>query len=325
MTAQATNHWKLGLLVVLGLVLGLAVVGFLGARSQQKEVGAYVTYFDESVQGLDVGSEIKFRGVSIGWVGAIGVAQDHRRVEVRLDIAVEELARLGLDVPKHPAGEGVAPRLEQADDLRVQLASAGLTGLKFLQLDFFPVAEVPPPPLGFPPPDNYIAAAPSTMKNLEDAAIRTMNRLPELADQVAGILLSLDAVAVGLQDERIAERLALSLDAMDRVLGQTSGSLRRLDGVTTKASSVLGGLDQTVSRTNAILADVGSERGLLASVGRATDAMGDTARDARGLGVELDSTLQAVREAARSLRRLTDALEKDPDILLKGYAERSAP
>jgi phospholipid/cholesterol/gamma-HCH transport system substrate-binding protein len=324
MIAPASNHWKLGLFVVLGLVLGLVCVVLLGAHSQQKEVSPYITYFDESVQGLDVGSEIKFRGVPIGAVGRIGVAQDHRRVEVQLDITLEELARLGLDVPKDNVPRDDGPKLEQADDLRVQLASAGLTGLKFLQLDFFPVAEMPPPQLRFATPDNYIPAAPSTMKNLEDAAIRTMNRLPELGEQMAGILVSVDAVALELKNKHIAERLAVSLDGMDRVLVRTSGSLERLDTVSTKAGKLLDGLDQTVTRTNGLLAQVGSERGLLASVGRATDAVGDTARDASGLGVELDETLRAVREAAKSFRRLTDALEKDPDILLKGYGDRSA-
>ena len=42
----------------------------------------YVTYFDESVQGLQVDSIVKFRGVDIGTVRKIGVAPDQRLVEV---------------------------------------------------------------------------------------------------------------------------------------------------------------------------------------------------------------------------------------------------
>ncbi|MEP7125951.1 MAG: mammalian cell entry protein, partial [Byssovorax sp.] len=59
-----TNHWKLGLFVVVGVVLTLTTVAVLGARSLRKEVSRYVSYFDESVQGLEVGSPIKFRGVT---------------------------------------------------------------------------------------------------------------------------------------------------------------------------------------------------------------------------------------------------------------------
>ncbi|MEO5730037.1 MAG: MlaD family protein, partial [Byssovorax sp.] len=85
-----TNHWKLGLFVVVGVVLTLTTVAVLGARSLRKEVSRYVSYFDESVQGLEVGSPIKFRGVTIGTVGKIDVAVDHRHVEVTSDLGVAE-------------------------------------------------------------------------------------------------------------------------------------------------------------------------------------------------------------------------------------------
>ncbi len=36
---------------------------FFGSRSFQKETVSYKTFFDESVQGLEIGSPVKFRGV----------------------------------------------------------------------------------------------------------------------------------------------------------------------------------------------------------------------------------------------------------------------
>jgi phospholipid/cholesterol/gamma-HCH transport system substrate-binding protein len=98
--AASTNHWKLGLFVVVGFALTLCTIAVLGARSMRKEVVRYVSYFDESVQGLEVGSPIKFRGVTIGTVGKIEIAPDHRHVEVTNDLGVGELNRLGLDVAK---------------------------------------------------------------------------------------------------------------------------------------------------------------------------------------------------------------------------------
>jgi hypothetical protein len=44
------------------------------------------------------------------------------------------------------------------------------------------------------------------------------------------------------------------------------------------------------------------------------------ARGSGTLGPELELTLRDVRGAARSIRRFTDALERDPDMLLKGRA-----
>lgn len=323
--AAPKNHWKLGLFVVVGLVLSLATVGVLGARSQQKEVGAYVTYFDESVQGLDVGSAIKFRGVTIGVVGGISVAQDHRLVEVTMDIGVEELSRLGLDVPSTPLAEGEEKRLHQEKDLRVQLASSGLTGLKFLQLDFFLVADTPAPLLAFQAPENYIPAAPSMMKNLEDALTRTMNQLPGLVERADRILASVDGVVGDLRDKRVGDHLVVTLASADRALAKSATAIASLEKVSLRADHLLQGLDETVTLTNGMLQDVGGERGLLASVGRATDAVGDTARNADELGTELGDALRSVRDAARSVRRLSDALEKDPDMLLKGRSTAVEP
>jgi phospholipid/cholesterol/gamma-HCH transport system substrate-binding protein len=158
--AAPTNHWKLGLFVVSGVVMLLTAVAALGARSLHTEVARYKTYFDESVQGLEVGSPIKFRGVMIGTVGKIDIAPDHRMVEVESDLVVKELHRLGLDSEADPVTHLPRKRLAMQEDLRAQLASSGLTGVKYLLLDFFPVADNPAPKLTFPIPENYIPATP---------------------------------------------------------------------------------------------------------------------------------------------------------------------
>ncbi|HWO09338.1 MAG TPA: MlaD family protein, partial [Polyangiaceae bacterium] len=71
--ATGTNHYKLGLFVLLGMAVALAFVITLGARNWNAATVRYVSYFDESVQGLEVGSPVKFRGVTVGRVAIIGV------------------------------------------------------------------------------------------------------------------------------------------------------------------------------------------------------------------------------------------------------------
>src|SRR5439155_344728 len=102
MATTATNHWKLGLFVLLAVVALLGALFWLGARRFHRESFAAVSYFDESVQGLDVGSPVKFRGVTVGTVAEITIAPDHRHVQVtsniylaaRVDKAIDE-AKLG--------------------------------------------------------------------------------------------------------------------------------------------------------------------------------------------------------------------------------------
>jgi ABC-type transporter Mla subunit MlaD len=315
-----TNHWKLGLFVVVGFVLTLGTVGWLGACSLRKEIGSYVSYFDESVQGLEVGSPIKFRGVTIGTVAKIDVASDHRMVEVTSEIGKAELTRLGLDVAMGPVDPAKPKKLEQGLGLRVQLASSGLTGVKFLLLDFFVVADNPEPILPFPVPDNYIPAVPSTMKNIEDSLVRVVQRLPEIVDQMGAVLGKIDVILGGFEDKDVPSRLVEVLDNANTVLAEAQKKIAGLDTarLSKDSAATLKGLTETVNRMNALLARVGGDKGLLASATRASDALGDTVRGADGIGGQLESTLASVEKAAKSIQKLANALEKDPDMLLKG-------
>ena len=315
-----TNHWKLGLFVVVGVVLTLTTVAVLGARSLRKEVSRYVSYFDESVQGLEVGSPIKFRGVTIGTVGKIDVAPDHRHVEVTSDLGVAELSRLRLNINAGDASDPTRKKLEMATDLRVQLASAGVTGVKFLQLDFFVVADNPPPVMTFPVPENYLPAAASTMKNIEDSLVRTMNRLPEITDQMSAILAKVDRVLGDLDDKKIPAQMTAMLTNSNNLILDAQKKLNAVETgkISEHTEKTLMGLNETVSRMNRLLASIDSEKGLLASLGHASDAIGDTAHNADGVGADLQDTLRSVQDAAKSIRKLTDALEKEPDMLVKG-------
>ncbi|MCU1281366.1 MAG: uncharacterized protein JWM53_4912, partial [bacterium] len=176
------NHWKLGLFVVVGFALLVCTIVFLGAQSLKKKVVSYRTYFDESVQGLEVGSAVRFRGVTIGSVSEIDIAADRRLVGVTSALTVKDLNKLGLS-----EGKGRQVHIGVPTDLRAQLASQGITGVKFLQIDFFSVEDNPLPELPFAEPENYLPAAVSTMKNLEDSVVRTVNRMPELADSILKI------------------------------------------------------------------------------------------------------------------------------------------
>jgi hypothetical protein len=205
----------------------------------------------------------------------------------------------------------------------VQLASMGLTGVKFLQLDFFAVADYPAPALPFPVPENYIPAASSTMKNIEDSVVRTMNRLPEIADQLAAVLTRVDNLLGDVADKRLPEQFVTTLEGANRAIADAQKMLGQVqaDKLSKQAQRTLGDLDSTVKQMNGLLARVDGDKGLLASFARASDAVGDTVRNADGLGEQLEDTLRSVQGAARSIHKFADALEKDPDMLIKGHAQ----
>ncbi len=312
-----TNHWKLGLFVVVGLVLSLGAVVYLGAASFGRDNVSYQTYFDEPVQGLDVGSPVEFRGVKVGQVAAIGIAPDRRHIAVTLALFTEELRGLGL--MQRDAEHGTE-RIDVPPDLRVQLVGQGITGLKALQLDFFDVEQHPPPKLTFPLPERYIPSAPSTLKVLEESVTKGLDRFPEVAEAMLSVAARADRILAQFESAELASGAAGTMRQVNQLLVAMQTQVDGLDtaGLSKQAEATLTHLDATIQRSNGVLERLDSERGLLASAQRATDAVGDVVSSSPRLGEELEATLRELREAAASFKRLTDALERDPDMLLKG-------
>ena len=87
MANDSTQKIKLGLFVTGGIVLFVAILFFLGMTDIFTNKATVQTCFSESVQGLTVGSAVKYRGVPIGSVTKISIRVPDKLVQV--DMAVE--------------------------------------------------------------------------------------------------------------------------------------------------------------------------------------------------------------------------------------------
>jgi paraquat-inducible protein B len=315
--AVGTNRWKLGLFVILGFGVALAALLLLGARSWGKKTVEVVSYFDESVAGLELGSPVKFRGVTVGRVSGIDIARDLRHVQVTSELDVENVSRLDLGVTK---ADRKAHKM--SPNLRVQLAQTGITGVRFVLIDFFDPQNNPAEKLPFPTPPNYIPTASSTMKTLEDTVTRTANRLPEIANDAALAIAQVRMVAEQIQAGRLPDRATDTMNHANDSLSELTAQLKALNAgrLSAEAELNLKEFNGVLVRTNALLARLDGEQGLFHNAERSADAIGDVARGARSLGPDLEATLREVRGAAHSIKRLADDLDRDPDMLLKGRA-----
>jgi phospholipid/cholesterol/gamma-HCH transport system substrate-binding protein len=315
--ATGTNHWKLGLFVLAGIGVALVSLVTLGARNWNKESVSYVSYFDESVQGLELGSPVKFRGVSIGRVSAIAISADQRHVEVTSELTVAQLGRLSFEK------EGGAALIVHPE-LRAQLAQTGLTGVKFILLDYFEVLGNPPPVLPFAPPSNYIPSAPSTLKSLEGSVVKTADRFPDIAEDLSQTMAKLNGIMDDVEQGHLPEQASATLGHAGTAMRELASQLDALDAaeLSKAVQTSLGAFDTTLARVNRLLDRVERDDGLLASTERAMTSFGELARGGHSMGPEVEATLREVRGAARSIRRFADTLERDPDMLLKGRARR---
>lgn len=294
MASTATNHWKLGLFVLIAILAAIGVTFWIGARRFERDSFKAISYFDESVQGLEVGSPVKWRGVTIGTVAEITVAPDGRQVQVTSDIYTDALHRLGLETPI-AGGSFIDP------NLRMQLASAGITGVRFLQTDFFDPERYPPPVLSFPPPWNYVPSTRSTLKSVEDSALDILNKFPDLEDDARQALTDL-------------RRTLASIDRATAWIQADDGSVNRLL-VELRAASVK--LQRTLDEA-ALGKTTASLRQSADEVKTAATQVSTAAGSVGELRYEVQASLDALRETLDSVRALADRLERDPSTLLRG-------
>ena len=318
--AAPTNHYKLGLFVILGAVAALGAVVVFGARAMRKETVDYMTFFNESVQGLEVGAPVKFRGVTIGVVDKIQIAPDHRMVEVKNQLDVAEIKRMGLSEAGKQRGKTL---FSVPPDLRAQLGSQGITGVKFVAIDFFDPKSNPAPDLPFLPPQNYIPAAASLMKNLEDTVAKAMESLPQLVNATVAIMGRVDRMVAVLEDQKVMESTTSAMRHADDVLGDLDKTLRNIDKqkIPEKASATLSDLNKAVAKMDKVLDRIDGDTGLVATAKSSIMQVGELGRSATGSTHELDDTLREIRDAAASIRTLTDSLDRHPDMLIKGRSD----
>lgn len=306
-----TTHFKLGLLTLLTLAAVVVSALVLGLRGRPRDT--YHTYFDESVHGLEIGAQVKYRGVPIGTVDAFDIAPDHRHVRVDLAIDRERAKSLGLT--------------ELGSQVRAQLALIGITGLKIVELDAAEPDEPPQPALTFPPAEPYIPSRLSLLERVTDGLLASEDRLPLLVDRMIATLEKIEGVVDDVRAQGIPERVASVVDTAGGAVSDLRRLVRHLDraDVPEKLAAAIERLDRAAARLDGLLAEVDGEDGLVASARRASESFGDLGRSTLESTGDLEETLREVADAARAVRDFMEQLEREPDMLMKGRARRSGP
>jgi phospholipid/cholesterol/gamma-HCH transport system substrate-binding protein len=289
MARQGTNL-TIGIFVILGVVLGVVAVIWVGATSYFQKGTTYVSYFDESVQGLQVDSSVKFRGVDVGMVKQIQVAPDNHLIGVVMKINMRE--NLG-------------------DNAVAQLKAAGITGIMFVELNLKQPGEPDlSPKIDFPSEYPIIPTRPSEMHRLLTGASEIVKKFSEvdtkaISDQMIATAKAMEDLLKGKQMGSIMTRL----DA-------AAGNLERLTARGDKALADAA-LDKTLAEAREALKGA---RIMLGTVNDQVLAMQlpATLNETRDLARSLQSTGNNLRQSSETLEMLLQRLYERPSDLLFG-------
>lgn len=352
---QNKHHFFLGVFVLTAFALVAAVVTLLGAKSLWQDYLYMETYINESVSGLERGSPVKFRGIPIGKVDELTtVAQVYDTAYSYAYIKVKIYAN---SIPAPTIGESVGQSLDERVNrgLRVALASAGVTGGSYLEIEY--VAK----PKGSPelvrdwdPRELYIPSVPSTLFRFTDSLDTVLANLAQtdLPGLVAAGRDTLRSVDTSLSDldfkglsakaqgflDRAGKAAELAAQDIDKLSTELQATLRELRD---KFGATLGTADATLAKVNGLLDD--SE--LVTSLGRLAnllDSADQAVQEIRGLTGRANRTVLGIdqivrgrsrdvataigdlREILQNINALTGMLGEYPSLLFVGKAPKDA-
>lgn len=270
---------------------------------------SFLVYFDGSVRGLHPGSAVEFRGIKIGEVTDVRLAWDPGTQTVRIPVT------LGLEPERIEAGNGMPgtgqPPVRADEAIMVELVKRGLraqlrtgnllTGELIVAFDFFPGA----PPAKLERSGDMLELP--SQANVLDAATRTatdlMNELANapIAETVTELRNTIRMVGALVGSPDVQQSVA----ALRGALGELERTSRTIGG---EAAPTIQALRQVAERTATLVTQ--AERTL-----ESTERVVSTARPAAS---DLQGLIRELTSAARSIRGLTDYLERHPEALIRG-------
>ncbi|AQQ08791.1 paraquat-inducible protein B [Sedimentisphaera cyanobacteriorum] len=231
--SREPNYFNIGLFLLtalLLLVVGVVVfgTGAVGAKKIYME-----SYFDESIQGLSVGSPLKYRGVEIGRVESIDLASKVYNSQLK-DNQINKYGkyvRVVTAVDPQSAPESLIKKDDLSEtNLRVRVTAQGITGISFLDVDYFtPAEDYPVLEYSWEPEYKCIPSTESMMNSFLSKAEDIMKEVSKVKfGQISSELNALLSKTNKAVDDTRIEKLSDNFIALTDDLTNTSETARKL-------------------------------------------------------------------------------------------------
>ena len=314
----------------------LLVIGALvfGGRELFQDKQQYVTYFDGSVQGLRVGSNVLFRGVRVGYVTDIQVTTDESMLKYEIPVTFEILPD---SVTVFTNGEALPlsatdTRLDDmiAAGLRTQLdVESFVTGQLVINLDMHP--EKPPVFRGAK--SNGPKEIPSIPSGIQQVLARIQKFVNDVEQKVPAeeVLQELLGAIAGLNELANSPDLKASLAGVNRLVNNDDlqalpenlrATIADLKATTADAKALIGNVDRQLEPALARAVPVMEQLEATLKEGQTILTLARTQLENNPeTAAQLTEALRELERSARAIRVLVDSLEREPEALIRGKAK----
>ena len=305
------SYFKIGIFVIAAVVIGVLGVVVLGAGALFQKKSIVETYIDESVQGLDVGSPVKFRGVPVGRVEDISLTSAAYRT--RLQYVLVRMS-ISSNMFQFPLNNPRSPELRAALDrgFRIRIAPQGLTGVAYLEADYLDPERNPSLQIDWQPDYPYIPSARSRITQLSEAVERILRNFSDI--DISQLSQSLDKSLVAMS--KLAESANL-----DKIGGQASGLLQELRATNRQITLLVSNPDLKNAISD-VSAGAGRARQIiekaekpvnqfLADMPQATDSLNRLVKRLDAVANDLPQTSAELRQTIQRMNRLIAGQQRD--------------
>ncbi|MHB8109957.1 MAG: MlaD family protein [Syntrophorhabdaceae bacterium] len=293
------TYFLVGFFVMAGALIAVGTIVWLGASQYFTKGERFVTYFDESVQGLQVDSSVKYRGVEIGMVEKIGVAPDYRLIEVVMKINFSG---------------------DAANNTIAKLKAAGITGIVYVELDHRKKGDLKrTPQIPFEPDYPLIPSNPSEIQEIVSGVDEVVKKMQDIdfkgiSDEVLATTKSINTFFSGKQMAKIianletaTNKLADSANQVQKMVGDG-----RADAILTDARDTVRDSKETIARLKQEI----EKMKLGETTAKASRMIDDISRRSKIITIEIQQTGENLRRASEDLDQLIQRLKADPSDIL---------
>jgi paraquat-inducible protein B len=339
--SKKANPAAIGIFVVGAVVLAVVSLVIFGSGTLFRKTETFILYFEDSINGLEVGAPVKFKGVRIGQVTQIYIRfnQDDEspHVPVLIQIDIDRLQNtLGVDVDL--SEDKVFQEQVDILGLRGQLQQASfVTGLLFIELDYDPntgpayYVQQPDPETG----ELIYKEIPTVSSGLTEVIKKVTTMVDKISkidfqaigDKTNDILTRLDDGIADIQFKAINDKTLALLDNLDGITGdpELKKVAGNLNATLDDGRKFINALDKDL---DGVIADLkltlDGARGTLSRIDDLSDNLNTMLEPESPLRYQLESSLSEMAEAMRSIRVLADYLERNPSSLLIGKQDTSS-
>ena len=334
------NHFKLGLFTALGIVLFIVAVTCMGAFDFINDTGYLVTTVQESVQGLNTGSTVKLRGVPIGKVEDITILLDSKEKDIRISMKVD-LNKFGKKSENFFSGYPLT-RVDfytiMADEvqngLRCRIEPDGITGAKYLEIDFFQ-----PENLKSNPEENKIAAKEKNTPSRSSVQLQEgYFYIPSIPSMMSTLKLNMTEILAKIaciDFEGLSRKTTLLLENANKILDpeRTQNLLTNINGAVDamqtamtnfnkalppqKMQELIRVTQEAVVQIRTSVKDLDKEI-VKSDIPGTFTQFRELSHDVKGLSGSAGNTLQKLNDTIDALTELIQNLEEDPSSIIRG-------